>query len=547
MDNKQLSANMRNSFQRLSAISPPIYDQRLSDEDIKAMALFGINASNVEAYRPVSIQEAKKMLEDVAAAYSKKKVNGYLEDAQNKVMEAIIKPFGLAKVLFEDKEGGNVTTTHNAKNDVYANKEDAYNPNDYRTHEYTKTAKAIKESRTVDMDPLSDDSWKPDDPIRKSDDDYIPDTYSLKNNHPNSTDMDHIYPAKKYHQEGGFMQTKAQRGAFGKDPENLAPTNKSINRSMGDQSKEDWQKKKATDGSGVDNRKLKRALVKGEKTAKKHLPTDTEKAIYYTKNISKTGLKEGAKMGFQQALGTFFLELSRAMWDEIRDVLASGIHTRSDQSLMRAIVERLKHVGERVLSKWKAIVTAFKDGAISGFISNLVTVVINMFMTTAKNTVRMIREGFMSLVQGFKFILFPPEGFTKQEAFHEAGKLVIGGVAVGLGISAEEAVTNGIALIPVIGPVIKPFADSIAPVLVGIAVGLGTTFLCYLWDKLDLFGAEDDRRHKFIISTLDRCQIEATNAADTSVSERTQLSKECDNMIEAIEEIDREFWALARA
>lgn len=557
MDNKQLSAAMRKSFQRLSAVTMPTDTHRLSEEDIKAIVLFGLTAPNIEPYHPVSEEEAKLMLEEVSASYSKYKMDGYLEDAQHKVMEAIIRPFGLAKVLFEDKEGGNVTTIHNAnrKKPIYAEKSDEYNAADYRTHEYNKTARAIKENNTISPDELSDPSWTPDSLSKHSDDDYVLDRLSGKEIHPDQADVDHSIATEAYHKNGGFMQSKEQRRAFGADEGNLALTNKSGNRSMGSKDKKDWQPKEATDGSGKnnkevhgqDNRRVNAALARGKATAEKHLPTNSEKMKYYSSKISKTGLKEGSKMGLQQAMGAFLMELSRAMWDEIRDVLASGVHTESNQSLLRAILERLKHVGSRVLSKWKEIAVAFKDGAISGFISNLVTVVINMFMTTAKNAVRMIREGFMSLVRGVKFILHPPEGFTKQEAFHEAGKLIIGGIAVGLGVLAEEAVTKGIALIPVIGPLIKPFADFIAPVLVGIAVGLGTSFLCYLWDKLDLFGAEEYRRHKFIIETLDKYQKESTVTADLAVAERNRLSAECDDLITAIEEIDKEFWALARS
>lgn len=555
MDSRQLSVAMRNSFQRLSAVSMSTETKRLSDSDIRAIALFGLVTPNLEPYRPVNAEEARLMLEEVSASYSRRKINGYLEDGHNKVMEAIIRPFGLAKVIFEDKDGGNVTTIHNAKNDVYANKSDEYDSTDYRTHEYRKTSNAIKENNTINPDELDDPSWTPDSFSEKSANDYLVDGYSGNEIHPDQADIDHVISAEAYHKNGGFMQSKVQKRSFGADPDNLTPTHKSGNRSKGSKEMDEWQQKECVDGSGRtnkkvyahDNRKVNPAVSGGKVTAEKHLPTDTEKVLYYSNKIAHSGLNEGAKMGLQQAMGAFLLELSRAMWDEIRDVLSSGLYTETNQSLFRAIVERLKHVGTRILSKWKEFVVAFKEGAISGFISNLITVVINMFMTSAKNAVRMIREGFMSLVRGFKFILFPPEGFTKQEAFHEAGKLVIGGITVGLGILAEESVINSIALIPVIGPLIKPFADSIAPVLVGIAVGLGTSFLCYLWDKLDLFGAEEDRRHKFIIDTLDKYQKESTAAADLVVGERNRLSLECDDMIAAIEKIDQEFWALARA
>lgn len=565
MDNDQLARAMRKSFKKILSMSPTPVPTGLSERDIHAMSALGLVQAAPEPYRPVSAAEAKAMLEEISRSYSKQKLEGYLADAQNRVTEAIIKPFGLAKVLFEDKKGGNVTTEHNARKGVYANEADKYNPADYKTNDYRKAASEIKEKNISYSDalddlawdePVSDDpSWVPDIFCENEANDYITDTYSGHDTLRKETDADHIISTESYHESGGFMQSKEKRRAFGSDSGNLAPTARSGNRSKGSNDIYDWQRSESPGGNGRsqkevhghDNRRVNPAVARASKSVEKHLPSDAEKVAYYSRKTAETGLQEGARMGLQQAMGAFLLELSRALWDELRDVLATGICTQPDQSLMSGIVARLRHTGERVLSKWKSIINAFKDGAISGFLSNLVTVVINMFMTTAKNAVRVIREGFMSLVQGVKFALFPPDGFTREEAFHEAGKLVIGGVAVGLGIMAEEGVTKGIALIPVIGPMIKPFADTIAPVLVGIAVGLGTSFLCYLWDKLDLFHAEEKRRHEFIIQMLDKEQQKATTLADAAVTERNGLAEECDRLIADIEAMDKEFWESTQA
>jgi hypothetical protein len=41
----------------------------------------------------------------------------------------------------------------------------------------------------------------------------------------------------------------------------------------------------------------------------------------------------------------------------------------------------------------------FGTGAISGYISAIITTLINMFIRTGKNIVRLIREGFISLIK----------------------------------------------------------------------------------------------------------------------------------------------------
>jgi hypothetical protein len=58
-----------------------------------------------------------------------------------------------------------------------------------------------------------------------------------------------------------------------------------------------------------------------------------------------------------------------------------------------ALKIRAGRVVKRCLDNWHNVLTAFRDGAISGIISNLMTALINTFFTTARNLARMIREG----------------------------------------------------------------------------------------------------------------------------------------------------------
>ena len=142
-----------------------------------------------------------------------------------------------------------------------------------------------------------------------------------------------------------------------------------------------------------------------------------------------------------------------------------------------------------------------------GLLSAISTAVINMFVRTSKNAVRLIREGFMSLMKAIKTLIFPPEGMTMNQAAHEASKVFATGLVVTGGILATESIAtfiNGI-----------PFADTIAMVIGGLLSGLSSLFVVYLLDKLDLFGVNADERHEFIIGTLEPridSRIESTEA-----------------------------------
>lgn len=117
-----------------------------------------------------------------------------------------------------------------------------------------------------------------------------------------------------------------------------------------------------------------------------------------------------------------------------------------------------------------------------------------MFVTTGKRVVRIIREGFFSLLKALKMVFFPPENMTFNEALHEATKLIVAGLAISGGILLEQYIDTLLKSIP--------FANMISSVLVGIVTGLGTSLLVFLIDKLDLFGVVKEQRLEYISEKL---------------------------------------------
>ncbi|KAF0224573.1 MAG: putative transmembrane, partial [Rhodospirillaceae bacterium] len=148
-----------------------------------------------------------------------------------------------------------------------------------------------------------------------------------------------------------------------------------------------------------------------------------------------------------------------------------------------------------VLAKWREALTAFKDGSISGFLSNLVTVIINMFFTTSARLVRVIREGFMSLYRAFKMLICPPEGMSFAEAADAATKLLAAGCVTGVGVMLEEWIEKSLLFL---GP-LAPYASMIVSALV---TGLGTVFVTYMLERLDLFGVQAKSRHDEVMAKL---------------------------------------------
>ena len=451
---------------------------------------------NFDAPVTITVVEADALLTELRSKWTEQQTNQLLGNCRNTVLNSIAGPFGLGSIVAAiDKNGGNVTTAKNAKQGVFARAEEEYVRNDYAGNAYAKARGQYKDERIIENAQMIQDEYSGD---------FL--DYS-------QVDCDHIKPTNKYHQEGGWRQSKQTREKFGADPDNFAMTSGSSNRSLGDQDKLDWQEKVATDKSGrinkdahgYDNRRVNPAVARGEKTAKKYSDSATQKAIYDGGRVAITGANEAGKMGLQQSMGLLLTEFFSASFDEISDSYKNCFRdSLKNQNFFDALKTRLGRIAKRVAARWKDTLNAFKDGAISGFLSNVVTMLINMLVTTGKRIVRVIREGFMSILKALKMALFPPAGMTNAEAGDAALKLLATGITVSLGILAEEVVEKSVtAFFTANMPPLAPLSSMVSAVLVGAITGIATALVVSALDKLDLFEVQDQRKHTAILKELD--------------------------------------------
>jgi len=283
-------------------------------------------------------------------------------------------------------------------------------------------------------------------------------------------------------------------------------TRREINQSMSDDDKDKWMDKKSAGRNecnaeyyGVNRKLVNKKLKKGEDAAGKHAPSLVDKTCFYAVNTVSTGIGEGGKTGLLQALGLVFCEFFHAVFDEIKDIYNNGFSKGfNDPRFLKVLKKRLLRISKRVAARWVDACTAFRDGFISGFLSNMVTVIINMFITTYKRTVRIIREGFYSLVKAIKMLCCPPEGMTFAEAAHESTKLIAAGLAVIGGVTLEGCCDGMLK-----GTPFAPFSDIISSVLVGGLTGLATTFIVYVIDKIDLFKVNEKKKHEYVMQKLE--------------------------------------------
>lgn len=504
--------------------SPPLAGLP-SAEEVQALAAKEVDQSFIERARAVtnwqpelsvSAGEAGVLLADLEQAFQDARFDEILGRCRKDILAAIAGPFGVGKVLsVYDKVGGNVDTIHNAREGVYATEEaraDYEDRGEYNSHDYHAHPDYIAKNRA---DAIAQDNGELRDAYRDA-------SITAQDRR----DQDHIIPAVTVHDDGGRVLARVDGADLANRESNLDSTHFRINRAKGADSPEEFaarleerrpeylsriqELKNKTELSGkekneldkleklsnVDTEKLREAGAKSREAMDQEINAEYYSSAEFAGDVARTSGAEAAKMGFQQAFGLMLVEMFTALFDEIQDWHGKG---GTEDSIFQELKVRLMRVTDRVLAKWEDAVVAFRDGALAGFLSNIVTTLINVFMTTGKRVVRMLREGALSLLRALKAVIFPPEGMSLSDALHEASKIVLaGGIIVG-GVVLEEVVDAHVHLIPGVGI----FAGIATAVIVGALTAMATAMSVYLLDKLDIFGTNERAKLKDLEGRLD--------------------------------------------
>lgn len=388
------------------------------------------------------------------------------DDCQQQVISQIIGPFGLSTAMFEDRSGGNVTTLHN-----FSREDDSYIADKDKSN-YEQSRKDF------DREEYSDSTF-----AKKSEGHRAKgkDGYTGKDCVPEDMDLDHvtslktISKSKKVHLALETGESIDRVKEMANSDENLVATHKSINRSKGAGSLDELVERK-----GGEFELDPELVAQAKERSEEHIASTVNVALMKKQGmeILQTGGKQAAMMGLRQALGLLLTELVNGLFNEFKVLIKQGV--AAGKTLFEEIRERLAHVIELVVKKIPDAVGQMFQGGVSGFMSNLLTFLINSFLSTAKRFVTVIREGLLGLFRAFKMIFFPPKHMTSDQALQEGLKILTAVVITSVGLLLNETVGTFMATVPFL----KPFADLITPVLIGIMTGLLSAFLGYQIDCL---------------------------------------------------------------
>lgn len=475
---------------------------------------------------------AQQILAELADVVEQGRFQATMQQLKHDALMCLVNQFGLGKLVAAyDKTGGSVDTTHNVRGEIYATREEedrfenrpSYNERAYHNGNKQYRIKTTEVTNSTDGELTDTYSGKPF-------------TGADKAGGQTKPTVDHIIAAKNIHNDRARVLAELNGPDLANIDDNLAIINQSTNGKKGtlkaDQLGEylnreaEWRRERITELNGKqgqldeDERKeltkleiqenIDIELVKKEETRAAAAIDEKIDSAYYSSskfwtNTGLTSASEGVKIGMQQAFGQLLVEFFAAAFDEMNDLYQHGKLTAS---LAREARLRLRRVASRVADKWKDVLASFGQGFLTGLLSNLVTVLINTFVTTGKRAVRMIREGLLSLLRALKLVLLRPKDITPDESLHAASKLLVAGGAVAGGIMVEQAISDCLALLPAIGAIIEPLTAALVSVLTAMVTGL----LIYGLDKADLFSVNARECDKKISVLLDASIAESVAA-----------------------------------
>ena len=421
------------------------------------------------------------------------RIETLFKECEQSVIQSTLGTLGLNTGMFTDHDGGNVTTMHNFERndtDKYVAEKDknSYKEarKEYSRNEYEISNQKWKEKRNSKTDENG-----------KTVDGYTGETIDAKD-----ADLDHVRPLKsevsnkKNHlaYNTGTKEGKEEFREVLNDDKNLTMTKKSINRSKGAKTNEEYLKppERQAGESELDYQKrcnehqdkLKNQGVNNElmmtkdKEAEEHINTNGKLWDKQKGELINTGIQQAKAMALNQIMGSLLTKMSSILFTEIRYLIREGKTLNIDT--ISELGNRAKKHLKRIISEVPEMFGNALKGGISGFVSNLLTFIINNFISTAKRFVTIMREGLLGIWRAIKMIFFPPKGMSKSEIWRSAIKILSTTILSAVFISFSEIIKNFLLGFPLLAPI----ANILSAAIVGILGGLSSALASYLIDTI---------------------------------------------------------------
>ncbi|MFC0820203.1 DNA repair protein [Moraxella marmotae] len=413
------------------------------------------------------------------------------------VTHSLVTTFGLDFLLFEDKVGGDVDTTHNVRKGVYAtdsekqkyDNRDEYNSHDYHSHKnYIQKGRADKAKHQAGE---------------------LHDAYRNKTmKQGEDRQLDHILAAKKIHDDRARVLAGVDGVELANQDSNLQSTYWVINNAKKDYTVDEFIEKLP---KLIDNRKQamqkrqeklksmpedtlqqkhkkrqledkikqdqeyidglesvdEKAMREEEAKAQKYYDAQIDRAYYgsskFFKKAGQAAISQGFRMGARQAIGLIMAEIWFELKQAIPNILNKCKVDFEPKTFWHELKITLSNILERVKLRFKDALTAFKDNFLGGILSSITTTILNIFLTTTKLWGKLIRESWSNLTQVIKLLVLNPQQLAFGDLMREITRLILASVSTILGTVVHQKLSTVLAM---------PFGTEIAAFLSALFTGL---------------------------------------------------------------------------
>lgn len=373
------------------------------------------------------------------------------------VLHSLITSFGL-DFLVHDQHGGDVDTVRGVREGIYKNLDNAVAyaaRGDYDSIAYHTDPRYVSKVRTARAAYNADGTTVADA--------YVPGrklhfTKATGVGTTGRANLDHVIAAKEIHDDAGRVLAGVDGVDLANSDYNLRFTNERLNKSKGEASV-DTVIERGVKGEPLPKEVAERMKAEDEQ-ARAHMDEEINCAYYssarFLGDAAAVACKRGIEMGIRQAVGFYFLEVWIACEEELK-----GIDSHCEIStVITAIKTGVTKGSENALKNYKDLFRHFGEGFVAGAMASITTTLINIFITTDKNTVRYIRQASASIVQAGNILLINPHNLLVGEQIKAAtvtlatGASVIAGTYVGSLIEKTP-----IYSIPEVGQFVQTFCS----------------------------------------------------------------------------------------
>lgn len=373
------------------------------------------------------------------------------------VLHSLITSFGL-DFLVRDQHGGDVDTVRGVREGIYKNPDNAaayaargdYDSIAYHTDpRYVSKVRSARAAYNADGTTVADA--------------YVPGRklHFTKASGVGTTgraNLDHVVAAKEIHDDAGRVLAGVDGVDLANSDYNLRFTNEQLNKSKGEASV-DTVIERGVKGEPLPEEVADRMRAEDQQ-ARAHMDEEINRAYYssarFLGDAAAAACKRGVEMGIRQAVGFYFLEVWIACEEEFKNI---NSHCEIG-TVLTAIKNGVAKGSENALKNYKELFRNFGEGFIAGAMASVTTTLINIFITTDKNTVRYIRQASASIVQAGSILLINPNNLLVGEQIKAAtitlatGASVIAGTYVGSLIERTP-----IYAIPEVGQFVQTFCS----------------------------------------------------------------------------------------